>query len=296
MFTDQDPDREDAQLFWRRDAILTIDMEKKVIYLWCLPHWFYYFSFIKSINYCDCKHNVYFYPWQPWFWGIWKWNMYKSDYQFMQSGASKLSCGRTALKQKQKTGFTDFHWNLNQSLTEVWEKLSGWRTREFSKSNGEQIRSSHPNHCVFTPCPMQCVWLTTLPYKWHLSLDLYETGRMTSTISMFLCSLLFMCLLVVQYWCWLWRWRIQWQWICCSWKHITITSSAYIHVQIQTLQFLLEYWCSLTMATMIHCDLLIPLSSMDSFTRVFSIELAVVLWLSILYWAGMRCRVSTVDC
>lgn len=30
MFTDQDPDKEDAQLFWRRDAILTIDMEKKV--------------------------------------------------------------------------------------------------------------------------------------------------------------------------------------------------------------------------------------------------------------------------
>lgn len=30
MFTDQDPDKEDPQLFWRRDAILTIDMEKKV--------------------------------------------------------------------------------------------------------------------------------------------------------------------------------------------------------------------------------------------------------------------------
>jgi len=31
MFTDQDPEKEDAQLFWRRDAILTIDMEKKVV-------------------------------------------------------------------------------------------------------------------------------------------------------------------------------------------------------------------------------------------------------------------------
>jgi len=31
MFTDQDPEKEDAQLFWRRDAILTIDMEKKVL-------------------------------------------------------------------------------------------------------------------------------------------------------------------------------------------------------------------------------------------------------------------------
>jgi len=30
MFTDQDPDKEDPQLFWRRDAILTIGMEKKV--------------------------------------------------------------------------------------------------------------------------------------------------------------------------------------------------------------------------------------------------------------------------
>jgi len=30
MFTDQDPEKEDPQLFWRRDAILTIDMEKKV--------------------------------------------------------------------------------------------------------------------------------------------------------------------------------------------------------------------------------------------------------------------------
>jgi len=30
MFTDQDPAKEDPQLFWRRDAILTIDMEKKV--------------------------------------------------------------------------------------------------------------------------------------------------------------------------------------------------------------------------------------------------------------------------
>jgi hypothetical protein len=30
MFTDQDPAKEDPQLFWRRDAILSIEMEKKV--------------------------------------------------------------------------------------------------------------------------------------------------------------------------------------------------------------------------------------------------------------------------
>jgi len=34
MFTDQDPEKEDPQLFWRRDAILTIDMEKKVFCLY----------------------------------------------------------------------------------------------------------------------------------------------------------------------------------------------------------------------------------------------------------------------
>ena len=30
MFTDQDPTKEDPQLFWRRDAILLIDIEKRV--------------------------------------------------------------------------------------------------------------------------------------------------------------------------------------------------------------------------------------------------------------------------
>ena len=32
MLTDQDPNKEEPQLFWRRDAILSIEEEKKVIF------------------------------------------------------------------------------------------------------------------------------------------------------------------------------------------------------------------------------------------------------------------------
>jgi len=59
MFTDQDAEKEDPQLFWRRDAILTIDMEKKVFVFKFveqnteLLHILYQFYYLTAINFVN---------------------------------------------------------------------------------------------------------------------------------------------------------------------------------------------------------------------------------------------------
>lgn len=59
MLTDQDPNREDPQLFWRRDAILSIDDEKKVKHHVAINLLFLeaYHNYIKSLYPC-AEHDA----------------------------------------------------------------------------------------------------------------------------------------------------------------------------------------------------------------------------------------------
>ena len=69
------------------------------------------------------------------------------------------------------------------------------------------------------------------------------------------------------------RWRIQWQLTCCFLRHITTTSSAYIHAQTPTQRFLLAYWCRLITVTLIQRS---PSLSDWCMTSVYMFWLAVV--------------------
>jgi len=63
-------------------------------------------------------------------------------YESWQTVMYDYSVAQRLCDSKTENWFCSFHWNLNQSLTEVWETLlSGWTAWTFCvyKSNGRNI-------------------------------------------------------------------------------------------------------------------------------------------------------------